>query len=69
MNIEVSPNICSRNIFLTIFFVDMNINTSLVFCKAIVYIAKFREKLFSFDNNVLNFMLNCWDMAPDVPHI
>ena len=50
------------------FFGDLNTKpSSSVFCKAIVF-TQFYEKPFSLDN-VLNFMLNCWDMAPDVPHI
>ena len=34
----------------------------------LAFIAKFFEKLFNFEI-VFNFMLNCWDMAPEVPHI
>ena len=61
VNMEVSPNICSQNTFQTIFFVTLNIKAPFVFCKTIAFMCC--EKLFSFDNNVLNFMLNCWDMA------
>ena len=50
------------------FFADLNSKASSVFCKAIAFIAKCCEKSFSF-GNVLDFMLSCWDRAPDVPQI
>ena len=49
-------------------FADLNSKASTVFCKAIFFMQSFVKKPFSFDN-VLDFMLNCWDMSPSVPQI